>query len=266
MRSDSRVDEPSFSIWLSQMARARGYPTDASLAEALRISPSTILRWRRGSKPSVTHLLSLSTTLGVHLEGLLVLAGHADAEALNAKPDLPSPPSAITETVRRIRNSSLSVHSKEALDRYWQARLNEERGRLYELIRMLEGAEQGETNVIDDLPKALVLASQPGLSRHLADLIREVTDVLEVSRSRKRRRPSEGELRFVVRTTESGRVTLELLTPNGTVRSTGREYENPDEALQYLERTITAGPDASNLTDGNEDSGEGAAADSPPQR
>ncbi|MEV4247239.1 helix-turn-helix domain-containing protein [Streptosporangium canum] len=250
MRSDNEAGDTSFSVWLTQMAKARGYPTDASLADALNISPSTILRWRRGSKPSVTHLLSLSSTLGVHLEGLLVLAGHADAKALSSQADLPSPPSAITETVRRIMDSSLSEHSKEALDRYWQARLNEERVRLYELIRMLEDAEQGKIDVVDDLSKVLALASQPGLPRHLVDLVREVTDILEANRPRRRRRRSSpGELHFALRATQSGRVLLELLTPDGAVTSTAGEYESPDEALQQLERKITAGPDTIGLVD-----------------
>lgn len=250
MSSKSATGETAFSPWLSQMSRAMGYPTDTSLAEALGISPSTILRWRRGSKPSVTHLVTLSQILGVRLEGLLALAGHVDPEVLGPKADLPPPPSAITETVRRIRDSSLSEHSKEALDRYWTARLTDERARLYELIRMLEDAERGEIDVVDDLSKVLALASQPGLARHLVDLVTEVTDILEANKPRRRRRRATSkELHFALRATQSGRVLLELLNPDGSVTSAAREYESPDEALHQLERKITAGPDSIELVD-----------------
>ncbi|XVQ85865.1 helix-turn-helix domain-containing protein [Microbispora siamensis] len=185
MSSKSGTDVTAFSNWLSQMSRAMGYPTDASLAEALGISPSTILRWRRGSRPSIGHLVSLSNVLGVRLEGLLALAGHVAPETLGARTDLPEPPSAVTETVRRIRDSSLSDQSKDALTRYWEGRLAEERGRLYELIRILEMAERGELDVVDDLSKILKLAAQPGLPMHLVELLGDVSEILQAPRPKR---------------------------------------------------------------------------------
>ncbi|MET9068528.1 helix-turn-helix domain-containing protein [Streptosporangium sandarakinum] len=245
-------DETRFSVWLTQMARAMGYPTDASLAEALGISPSTILRWRRGSKPSVTHLVRLSTTLGVRLEGLLALAGHVDPQVLGPKAELPEPPSSVTETVRRIRGSSMSEQSQEVLTRYWNSRLAEERGRAYELIRIIEGAERGELDVVEDLAKILTLTSQSQLSKHLVDLLREVTDILgtATARPRRGRRHSPHErLQFILRRSQSDRVRLEVLGFDGTVLSAKDEFESLEAAKRQLERSLGVEPDAIRLLD-----------------
>ena len=76
-----------------------------------------------------TSCCSLSEVLGVQLVGLLALTGHADPNTLGSRADLPEPPSPITETVRRIRNSALDDQAKDALARYWDGRLTEERHR-----------------------------------------------------------------------------------------------------------------------------------------
>ncbi|GAA2891251.1 hypothetical protein GCM10010517_55560 [Streptosporangium fragile] len=252
MSVDSSSDKTHFSVWLTQMARAMGYPTDASLAEALDISPSTILRWHRGSKPSVAHLVRLSTTLGVRLEGLLALAGHVDPQILGPKAELPEPPSPVTETVRRIRDSSMTARSQEILTRYWNSRLAEERSRTYELIRIVEGAERGELDVVEDLAKILALTSQSQLSKHLVDLLREVTDTLgaTTARSRRGRRRSPHErLQFILRRSESDRVRLEVLGFDGTVLSAENEFESPEAAKKQLERSLGVEPDAIQLLD-----------------
>ncbi|MGW4958205.1 helix-turn-helix domain-containing protein [Nonomuraea sp. NPDC004186] len=221
------------------MARAMGYPTDASLAEALEISPSTILRWRRGSRPSVEHLARLSNTLGVRLEGLLALAGHVSPSVFDAKADLPEPPSPITETVRRITDSPLSDASKDALIKYWNERLTEERALVYELIRILAGAERGEVDVVDDLAAVLRLAAQPELSSHLVELLRRVTGVLHRPKPRSRpRRAAENEVRFALRPTSAGRVRFEVINPDGSVAASGDEFDTSEDAARQLERHL----------------------------
>ncbi|MET7327456.1 helix-turn-helix transcriptional regulator [Nonomuraea sp. NPDC005650] len=221
------------------MARAMGYPTDASLAEALEISPSTILRWRRGSRPSVEHLAKLSGILGVRLEGLLALAGHVSPGVFDTRADLPEPPSPITETVRRITDSPLSDESKDALIKYWNERLAEERALVYELIRILDGAERGEVDVVDDLATILRLASQPELSSHLVELLKRVTGILHGSKPRSRRRRAVGnEVRFVLRPTAAGRVRFEVINPDGSIVAFGDEFDTSEDAVRQLERHL----------------------------
>lgn len=239
MSSSSTSEETSFSSWLTQMARAMGYPTDASLAEAIGLSPSTILRWRRGSRPSVEHLARLSNILGVRLEGLLALAGHVRPGIFDANADLPEPPSPITETVRRITDSPLSEASKDALIKYWNERLAEERALVYELIRILNGAERGEVDVVDDLATILRLASQPELSSHLVELLRRVTAILHRSKPKTRqRRAVTKEVRFVLRPTAAGRVRFEVINPDGSVAALGDEFDTSEEAARQLERHL----------------------------
>lgn len=216
-----------------------GYPTDASLAEALEISPSTILRWRRGSRPSVEHLAKLSSILGVRLEGLLALAGHVSPGVFDANADLPEPPSPITETVRRITDSPLSDASKDALIKYWNERLAEERALVYELIRILDGAERGAVDVVDDLATILRLASQPELSSHLVELLKRVTGILHRSKPRSRqRRAVRNEVRFVLRPTVAGRVRFEVINPDGSVVASGDEFDTSEDAVRQLERHL----------------------------
>jgi transcriptional regulator with XRE-family HTH domain len=217
-----------------------GYPTDASLAEALEISPSTILRWRRGSRPSVEHLARLSNILGVRLEGLLALAGHVSPGVFDTKADVPVPPSPITETVRRITDSPLSDASKDALIKYWNERLTEERALVYELIRIVAGAERGEVDVVDDLAAILRLASQPELSSHLVELLRRVRGILHRSkpRSRQRRAAAENEVRFALRPTAAGRVRFEVINPDGSVVASGDEFDTSEDAVRQLERHL----------------------------
>lgn len=137
MRDDPRpTTEPlSFARWLTDMSRALGYAREADLARALGLPQSTVLRWRKGSRPSVEHLVRVSRVLKTELEPLLVLSGHVDADLgvdVRARP--PEPPSPRTETVRRIEEADLPEEMKEVLRQYWDKRLQEERARVYRFI------------------------------------------------------------------------------------------------------------------------------------
>ncbi|MEU4232013.1 helix-turn-helix domain-containing protein [Nonomuraea sp. NPDC026600] len=125
-----------FWLWLSQTASGLGYPTDASLARALEISPSTVLRWRSGSRPTIRHLLRISKTLGIKLEPLLVLSGHAPADAVGDA-ELPPPPQSVTPTERIILNADLDPHLELLMQAYWKSRIDEERKRVQRMIKLL---------------------------------------------------------------------------------------------------------------------------------
>ncbi|MGW6495782.1 helix-turn-helix domain-containing protein [Nonomuraea angiospora] len=168
MSGDNLSGRGNFSEWLTAMAKAMGYGTDAALSDALGISQSTILRWRQGSKPSLRHLASLSRVLGTRLEPLLVLTGHVSADAFGSNVDTPEPPSAITETVRKIKDSTLGDPLKERLLEYWDLRLSEERGRLYAAIKALE--EEEKTGSEQDVAETYRLMKSD-LPKHFADLM-----------------------------------------------------------------------------------------------
>lgn len=170
MSGDNLSGRGNFSEWLTAMAKAMGYGTDAALSDALGISQSTILRWRQGSKPSIRHLASLSRVLGTRLEPLLVLTGHVSADAFGANTETPEPPSAITETVRKIKDSTLGDSLKARLLEYWDLRLGEERGRLYALIKALEEEKlTGSENSLDVAETYRLMKSD--LPKHFADLM-----------------------------------------------------------------------------------------------
>lgn len=144
MRDDPQhMTEPSsFARWLAEMSRALGYTREADLARALGLPQSTVLRWRKGSRPSVGHLVRLSRVLKTELEPLLVLSGHVDADLgvdVLARP--PEPPSLRTETVRRIEEANLPEDMKMILRRYWDKRLSEERARVYRFITQFSSTE-----------------------------------------------------------------------------------------------------------------------------
>jgi hypothetical protein len=194
--------------------------------------------------------VTLSEVLGVQLVGLLALTGHADPDVLGDRGKLPEPPSPITETVRRIRDSDLSDQAKDALAKYWDGRLAEERHRVYELIRILEGAERGQLDVIDDLLKVLSLASQPGLPKHLMNLLREVTSILESGGTRRRlKRPSLSRFQFAVRPTESGRYRLAMQGSEGVMLNSLEEFETSQDAVHRLERMLGVEPEGVQVED-----------------
>ncbi|GAA0947602.1 helix-turn-helix transcriptional regulator [Nonomuraea longicatena] len=195
MSGDNPSGRGNFSEWLTAMAKAMGYGTDAALSDALGISQSTILRWRQGSKPSIRHLASLSRVLGTRLEALLVLTGHVSADAFGANTDTPEPPSATTEAVRKIKDATLGEPLKERLLKYWELRLGEERGRLYALIKALEEEElKGPEGSLDVAEAYRLMKSD--LPKHFADLMTAARRYFDLAsprrgvRRRARRQPS----------------------------------------------------------------------------
>ncbi|NUR90784.1 MAG: helix-turn-helix transcriptional regulator [Nonomuraea sp.] len=135
-RANGQPPGHNFWDWLSRTATGLGYQSDAALARALNVSPSTVLRWRQGSRPTIRHLLNISDVMGVRLEPLLVLSGHAPANAIgDAEP--PPPPESVTPTERIIMNAALDEHLQAIMTRYWQYRIEEERRRVHKLINLL---------------------------------------------------------------------------------------------------------------------------------
>ncbi|MEU7741934.1 helix-turn-helix transcriptional regulator [Nonomuraea sp. NPDC049158] len=187
MSGDNPSGRGNFSDWLTAMAKAMGYGTDAALSDALGISQSTILRWRQGSKPSIRHLAGLSRVLGTRLEPLLVLTGHVSADTFDANTDAPEPPSATTETVRKIKDSTLGDSLKERLLEYWDLRLGEERGRLYALIKALEEEERTGPETSLDVAETYRLMKSD-LPKHFADLMTAARDYFENALPRRGRR------------------------------------------------------------------------------
>jgi hypothetical protein len=94
------------------------------------------LRWRKGSRPTIEHLLRISQTFGVNLESLLVLSGHAPTGSLgDVQP--PPPPQSVTPTERIILNADLDEHLESIMQDYWKNRIEEERGRVRKLVKLL---------------------------------------------------------------------------------------------------------------------------------
>lgn len=187
MRDDPRSPtEPlSFPRWLADMSRALGYAREADLARALGLPQSTVSRWRKGSRPSVEHLVRLSRVLKTELEPLLVLSGHVDADIgvdVLARP--PEPPSPRTETVRRIEEADLSEEMKVILRQYWDKRLVEERGRVYRFIDMFSDPNEAD---FDDMKVLLAKAYETDLPAHATSAFLDMLDV-QVQRVEEARR------------------------------------------------------------------------------
>ncbi|WP_157254025.1 helix-turn-helix domain-containing protein [Nonomuraea typhae] len=122
--------------WFSKTAKGLGYRTEAALARALQTSPSTVLRWRKGTRPTIPHLLKISSLFGVRLESLLVLSGHVPADLVQDS-RVPEPPGHVTPTERIIRESDLDERMAELMNSYWASRIDEERKRVQRLIELL---------------------------------------------------------------------------------------------------------------------------------
>lgn len=144
MRDDSRspTEATPFARWLAGMSRALGYTREADLARALELPQSTVMRWRKGSRPSVEHLVRVSRVLKTQLEPLLVISGHVEPGlGFEFGDQPPEPPSPRTETVRRIEEAELPEDMKMILRQYWDKRLTEERARVYRFITQFSSAE-----------------------------------------------------------------------------------------------------------------------------
>ncbi|MFI6504935.1 helix-turn-helix domain-containing protein [Nonomuraea typhae] len=122
--------------WFSKTAAGLGYRTEAALARALQTSPSTVLRWRKGTRPTIPHLLKISSLFGVRLESLLVLSGHVPADLVQDS-RIPEPPDSVTPTERIIRESDLDDRMADLMNSYWASRIDEERKRVQRLIDLL---------------------------------------------------------------------------------------------------------------------------------
>ncbi|MGV9309555.1 MULTISPECIES: helix-turn-helix domain-containing protein [unclassified Nonomuraea] len=123
--------------WFSRTAAGLGYRSDASLARALDASPSTVLRWRKGARPTIAQLLKISSLFGVRLESLLVLSGHVPAELVQ-DPSVPEPPDHVTPTERIILEAELDQQLASIMNTYWAQRIDEERRRVQRLIDLLK--------------------------------------------------------------------------------------------------------------------------------
>ncbi|MBN6058322.1 XRE family transcriptional regulator, partial [Nonomuraea sp. RK-328] len=172
-----------FYDWLSLTARAAGYASDAALAEALDLQQSTVSRWRKGTRPHITHLVKLGRLFHMNIEPMLVLSGHVPAELLgNTEP--PEPP--VPQAVRQLQEASLPDGVKNALLRYWDQRHTEEHTRVTELAKLLESAAGGGGLTQSAMADAIVLA-ESDLPRHFAELLRQVADELQPVGRRARR-------------------------------------------------------------------------------
>lgn len=180
MRDDPRSPtEPlSFPRWLADMSRALGYAREADLARALGLPQSTVSRWRKGSRPSVEHLVRLSRVLKTELEPLLVLSGHVDADIgvdVLARP--PEPPSPRTETVRRIEEADMPEAMRAVLRYYWDKRLQEERARVYRFIDQFSGRLEPS---LDEMKDWLAKAYETDLPQHVTGAFMDLLN-LQVS-------------------------------------------------------------------------------------
>ena len=65
----------AFARWLDSLMPAV-FESDAALARAIGAKQSTVMRWHRGSIPTVPYLLKLSEVTGTRIEVLLKIAGY----------------------------------------------------------------------------------------------------------------------------------------------------------------------------------------------
>ncbi|MGW5686493.1 hypothetical protein [Nonomuraea sp. NPDC003754] len=177
------AEDNPFYEWLSLTARARGYASDAALAEALELQQSTVSRWRKGTRPHITHLVKLGRLFRMSIEPMLVLSGHVPAELLgNTEP--PEPP--VPQAVRQFQEASLPDGVKNALLRYWDQRHTEEDARVTGLVKLLESAAGGGGLTQAAMANAFVLAGSD-LPRHFAELMQQAGQELELVSRRTRR-------------------------------------------------------------------------------
>ena len=135
----------AFTDWLDATLPALGYRNDADFSRALGSSQSNISRWRKGSQPEISHLVTVGEVLGVGLETLLVLSGYCPSTAVR-KPD---PPRALTAAEADIDGCSLSVPMKDRVREYWTRRMDEERRHLGRIIDQLgEHPRQRRTDAL----------------------------------------------------------------------------------------------------------------------
>ncbi len=120
---------------MTATGHALGYSTSASLARALGIQQSTVSRWKKGTKPSVEHLVKISELFGVELKTLLILSGHMEGDVSPAA--LAAPP---TPADRIIEGIDAPEEYRAHLRMFWLAREREELERLELLAEGIENA------------------------------------------------------------------------------------------------------------------------------
>ncbi|MFC5821128.1 helix-turn-helix domain-containing protein [Nonomuraea harbinensis] len=174
-------EENEFYVWLAATARASGYGSDAQLAEALGLQQSTVSRWRKGTRPHITHLVKLGQLFRMSIEPMLVMSGHVPADLLGntEPPALPTP-----QIVRQIQEAPLPDGVKKALLEYWDERLEEEQTRVAELIKLF-GSNFGGASTADSVAGSFGLASS-NLPRHFAGLMQQAVKGLRSSARRAR--------------------------------------------------------------------------------
>lgn len=79
-RSESDPRATAFGAFLDSVVPAL-YPTDAALARALSVPQSSVLRWRRGTVPSVPNLLKLAQVTNTSTDFLLRVAGYTGGDS-----------------------------------------------------------------------------------------------------------------------------------------------------------------------------------------
>ncbi|WP_162641192.1 hypothetical protein [Streptosporangium sp. 'caverna'] len=228
----SRQQAPnSFWDWLDPTSRGLGYTSEAALARALEISPTTVMRWRQGSKPNIRQLLTVSRVFGVKLEPLLVLAGLVPPEAVG-NTDLPESPSSVTPIERAIIEADLDEHLREVLAYYWKERRLEELNRIERLIALLKETKipLSEERYSGDIGRIF----QTSLSTQVSKVIAEWTSHrMGEQASRRRRKPFEPDAQFVTRF---------ISRISDSVRIVEQENEYSFEVLTGGKKTLKAGP------------------------
>lgn len=152
-----------FGEWLTAMTRGLGFRQDAQIARALNVSPSTVGRWRRGSRPSVQELVTISRAFGVGLEPLLVISGLVErSELSNGQP--PKPPQPVSVATRHILDAPIGDAAKTRLFDFWEARMDEEHERLYQLIDEFRQSKADAGRMLSDYGRS-------DIARHVYDAV-----------------------------------------------------------------------------------------------
>ncbi|MBB4699328.1 helix-turn-helix transcriptional regulator [Sphaerisporangium siamense] len=252
--SESVTEPNPFWSWLHTHAGGLGYRSEARLARALDVSPTTVMRWKRGAKPSIDQLLKIGEVLGVKLEPLLVLSGLVPAEALG-NPDMPVSPSPVTPGERLIIGSGLDQHLQDLLQKYWKSRLSEERSRVEKLIDMMKSDIR--LAMLDNTAASQMLSKLPqsDLQEHLTEVILQWivyqhVNAAAADKPRRRRRPPtiedveavNAQIRdaAAITKTEDGKFVFELggSTVGANVRS--NSFDTKEEAEAFRDAFLDA--------------------------
>lgn len=156
-----------FATWLEATAQALGYTSDSALAKALSVEQSTVSRWKTSAtaRPSIDQLLKIGKLFGIRLEPLLVLSGHAPADAVGVS-ELPAQPTSAAE--RQIVDADPEV--QELLRQYWGARMREEEIRLAWLMVHVSEVQAAQKVPAGKRQSAIELVST-NVQTHVSDVL-----------------------------------------------------------------------------------------------